>query len=127
MNEAKLNFDKSLDWSGLESLAVVTTHDDTLPEQLPERAAGAEILITKVSRQGTRRYWVGFHSHSSIKHFSSSEETCVLAVQEMPVPGKIISLLPPSVKFIAESGTGAAITRASNQIEHIPRESRRQG
>jgi len=72
MNEAKLNYDGSLDWSGLERVAHIKTFDDTAPQELPERADGAQIIITK----------------------------------EMPVPGSVINLLPPSVKLIAESGTG---------------------
>ena len=47
MNEEKLNYDGSLDWSGLHSVAHVRTFGDTTPHQLPERAQGAKILITK--------------------------------------------------------------------------------
>ena len=50
-NGAKLNFDNTLNWDKLEALAQVTTFDDTEPNQLPERAVGAEILITKVGRR----------------------------------------------------------------------------
>lgn len=35
-----------LDWSALKALGEVTTYDRTLPEQLLERAEGAEVLLT---------------------------------------------------------------------------------
>ena len=51
-NEAKMNFDGNLDFSVLSP--EVVTYSDTTPDQFLERAADAEILITKempVSRQ----------------------------------------------------------------------------
>jgi hypothetical protein len=49
MNDTKLNFDSALDYSRLHALTQLTTHGDTVPSELVGRAAGAEILITKVS------------------------------------------------------------------------------
>ena len=51
-NEAKMNFDGNLDFSVLSP--EVVTYSDTTPDQFLERAADAEILITKempVSRE----------------------------------------------------------------------------
>lgn len=48
MNGDKLNFDGSLDYSRLKALTHLTQHGDTAPSELAGRAAGAEILITKV-------------------------------------------------------------------------------
>lgn len=44
-NEAKMNFDGNLDFSVLSS--EVVTYSDTTPDQFLERAADAEILVTK--------------------------------------------------------------------------------
>ena len=58
-NEAKMNFDGNLDFSVLSP--EVVTYSDTTPDQFLERAADAEILVTKempVSREqilGTAR------------------------------------------------------------------------
>ena len=51
-NEAKMNFDGNLDFSALSP--EVVTYSDTTPDQFLERAADAEILVTKempVSRE----------------------------------------------------------------------------
>ena len=67
-NGAKLNFDNTLNWDKLEALAQVTTFEDTEPNQLPDRAVGAEILITKVGR-------CHHHQHSARPH--KSLQACV--------------------------------------------------
>mmetsp|Transcript_19728 Transcript_19728/g.54796 ORF Transcript_19728/g.54796 Transcript_19728/m.54796 type:complete len:323 (+) Transcript_19728:290-1258(+) len=47
LNQGKLDFDKKLTLSALSDLAEVLSYDDTLPEQVEERAAGVAVLITK--------------------------------------------------------------------------------
>lgn len=45
LNAAKMNFDGNLDFSVLSDEVII--YDDTAPEELISRAAGAEILVTK--------------------------------------------------------------------------------
>ncbi|WP_346356234.1 NAD(P)-dependent oxidoreductase [Azotosporobacter soli] len=47
LNAAKLNFDGGLDFSPLAALSKLTLYPDTTPEQVLERVAGQDIVITK--------------------------------------------------------------------------------
>ncbi len=47
LNAARIDFDNRLDFASIERISAVTRHQDSAPEQVPERVAGQQVVITK--------------------------------------------------------------------------------
>lgn len=47
LNSSRIDFDRSLDFSPIEKVSVVTYHGESSPEEIPRRVEGQQVVITK--------------------------------------------------------------------------------